>query len=362
MNRKGIGIIGCGAISNIYLTNLTKVFRNTTVVACADILPERSEEKAAKYGVKACSVDELLKNPDIEIVVNLTIPKAHYEVCDAALSHGKHVYVEKPLCLTREEGKKLIRKAEEKNLLIGSAPDTFLGAGIQTCRKLIDDGWIGEPVAATAFMLCHGHESWHPDPEFYYMQGGGPMFDMGPYYLTALINLIGPVKKVTGLTNITFPQRTITSEKKYGKVIDVEVPTHVAGLMEFSNGAIGTIITSFDVWASQLPRIEIYGSEGTLIVPDPNKFGGPVHIKRKDHKEFHQIPLTHPYEENSRGLGVADMVRALESNQPHRANGELAYHVLDIMHAFHDSANTGRHVNIESTCSKPEAMAGEIIY
>ncbi len=356
MYQKNIGIIGCGNISGIYFTNLIKTFRNTKVVACADIIAERAEQKAAEYGVKACTVDELLRNPEIEIIVNLTIPKAHYEICDAALSAGKHVHVEKPLCLNREDGKKLIKKAKEKNLLIGSAPDTFLGAGIQTCRKLIDDGWIGEPVAATAFMLCHGHESWHPDPEFYYQHGGGPMFDMGPYYLTALINLIGPVKKVTGLTNITFPQRTITSEKKYGKVIDVEIPTHIAGLMEFCNGAIGTIITSFDVWASQLPRIEIYGSQGTLIVPDPNNFGGPVMMKRKNHKEFNIIPLTHSYTEDSRGLGVADMARALESNSSNRASGELAYHVLDIMHAFHDSANTNRHVIIESTCSKPEAM------
>lgn len=356
MDRINIGIIGCGNISGIYFTNLTKTFRNTKVVACADIIPSRAEQKAAEYGVNACTVDELLNNPEIEIVVNLTIPKAHYEVCDAALSCGKHVYVEKPLCLNREDGKKLIQKAKDKKLLIGSAPDTFLGAGIQTCRKLIDDGWIGTPVAATAFMLCHGHESWHPDPEFYYQHGGGPMFDMGPYYLTALINLIGPVKKVTGLTNITFPQRTITSEKKYGKVIDVEVPTHVAGLLEFCNGAIGTIITSFDIWASQLPRIEIYGSQGTLIVPDPNIFGGPVMVKRENHEEFHQIPLTHPYAENSRGLGVADMAQALMANKTNRANGELAYHVLDIMHAFHDSANTGRHIILESTCSVPEAM------
>jgi predicted dehydrogenase len=358
MNVKNIGIIGCGNISGIYFKNLTKTFRNTRVIACADIIRERAEQKAAEYGVKACTVDELLKNPEIDIVVNLTIPKAHYEVCDAALSCGKHVYVEKPLCLTREDGKKLIRKAKEKNLLIGSAPDTFLGAGIQTCRKLIDDGWIGKPVAATAFMLCHGHESWHPDPEFYYEIGGGPMFDMGPYYLTALINLNGSVKKVTGLTNITFPQRTITSEKKYGKVINVEVPTHVAGLMEFCNGAVGTIITSFDVWDTQLPRIEIYGSLGTLIVPDPNTFGGPVFIKRENHTEFHQIPLTHPYAENSRGLGVADMAQALITDKNHRASGELAYHVLDIMHAFNDSANTGKHIILESTCSMPEALSG----
>lgn len=361
MKRRKIGIIGCGNISGIYFKNLINTFQNTEVVACADLVAERAEAKAEEFDVSACSVEELLQNPEIEIVVNLTTPQAHYEVCNDVLSAGKHVYVEKPLCLTREDGKKLLQKAKEKNLLIGSAPDTFLGAGIQTCRKLIDDGWIGEPVAATAFMTCHGHESWHPDPEFYYQVGGGPMFDMGPYYLTALVNLIGPVEKVSGFTNITFPTRTITSEKKYGKIVDVEVPTHIAGLLEFKNGAIGTIITSFDVWGAQLPRIEIYGSEGTISVPDPNTFGGPVHIMRKNHKEFSPIPLSHPYAENSRGLGVSDMVRALNTGKKNRANAELSYHVLDIMHGFHDSANTGRHILLESTCDKPEAMPDELL-
>ncbi|MBP7176095.1 MAG: Gfo/Idh/MocA family oxidoreductase [Thermoclostridium sp.] len=361
MTTKKIGIIGCGDISGIYLSNLTKVFRNTEVVACASRTYENAAAKAQEFGIMACSTDELLQNPGIDIVLNLTTANVHYSVSDAILSAGKHLYTEKPLAVTREEGKALLRKAREKKLMIGSAPDTVLGSGIQTCRKLIDDGWIGKPIAATAFMMSHGPESWHPNPEFFYQIGGGPMFDMGPYYLTALVNLIGPVKKVSAFTAMAFPQRMITTEVKYGKIIDVEVPTHVAGLLEFESGAVVTLVTSFDVWVTQVPRIEIYGTEGTLSVPDPNTFGGPVFLRRENHSAFNDIPLSHPYHENSRGVGVADMANALESNTINRVNGELAYHVLDIMNAFHDSANSGSHISLESTCRKPEPMTGTLL-
>lgn len=358
---RNIGVIGCGDISGIYLTNLTRRFRNTRVIACASRTPERTIKIAEAYGIMACTVEELLQNPEIEIVLNLTTPDAHYAISDAILSAGKHLYTEKPLAITRDEGKKLLAKAKEKNLLIGSAPDTILGAGLQTCRKLIDEGLIGEPVSAVAFMMNHGPEDWHPNPEFYYQIGGGPMFDMGPYYLSALVHLIGPVKKVSAFTRITFPQRTITSEVKYGKVIEVEVPTHVAGLLEFHNGAVGTLITSFDVWAAQVPRIEIYGTEGTLSVPDPNTFGGPVRVRLKNQSDFSDIPLSHPYEENSRGLGVADMVQALDANRTNRVSGQLAYHVLDIMHGFHDAAGSGRHVFLESFCERPAPMSATLL-
>jgi predicted dehydrogenase len=247
----------------------------------------------------------------------------------------------------------MLELAAAKGVRIGGAPDTFLGAGIQTCRKLIEDGWIGEPVAATAFLMGHGHESWHPDPEFYYHLGGGPMFDMGPYYLTALVNLVGPVKRVTGSARITFPERTITSQPKFGKKIEVEVPTHIAGVLDFANGAIGTIVTSFDVWGGQLPRIEIYGAEGTLSVPDPNTFGGPIYLRPARSQEWHEVPLAYGYAENSRGLGVADMAHALLSGRKHRANGDLTYHVLDIMHAIHDASRESRHIELESTCEQP---------
>lgn len=356
MRKIKIGIIGCGNISDIYLQNCTQLFDNIEVAGCADLVIEKAKQKADQYNICTYTVDDMLKDESIEIIVNLTTPQAHKDVCMAALEAGKHTYVEKPLALTRADGLALLNKAKEKGLKIGGAPDTFLGGGIQTCKKLIDDGQIGTPIAATAFMTCHGHESWHPDPEFYYKVGGGPMFDMGPYYLTALVALMGPIKQVTGSTRITFPTRTITSEPKNGNIIDVEVPTHVAGIMNFENGAVGTIITSFDIWGANLPRIEIYGTEGTLSVPDPNGFGGPVLIKKSTCNEFREVSLTYGYTENSRGLGIADMAKAIANGTDHRANGHLTYHVLDVMHAFHDASNQEKHITLKSTCSQPKPL------
>ncbi len=356
-----IGVVGCGNISPIYF-KAGKKFDILDIVACADLIPERAQARAAEFGVpKACSVDELLADPDIDMVLNITIPIAHAGVAIKALQAGKSVYNEKPLTITRQDGQKLLQMAREKGLLVGGAPDTFLGGGIQTCRKLIDDGWIGQPVAATAFMTCHGHESWHPDPEFYYKVGGGPMFDMGPYYLTALVNLMGPVRRVTGSARVTFAERTITSQPKYGTQIIVDVPTHVAGVLDFAGGAIATIVTSFDVWAANLPRIEIYGSEGSLSVPDPNTFGGPVLLRRSGAKEWSEVPLAFGYAENSRGLGLADMAYTLRAMQQgktrrHRANEALTYHVLDIMHAIHDASTGGQHVELSSTCERPALL------
>ncbi len=327
------------------------------ITAVADLIRARAEEQAELYQItRVLSTDEMLDDPSIDIILNLTTPDAHAEIAFQALNAGKSVYNEKPLAITREDGKKMLSLAKQKGLLVGGAPDTFLGGGLQTCRKLIDDGWIGSPVAATAFMLCHGHESWHPDPEFYYKEGGGPMFDMGPYYLTALISLMGPVKRVTGSTRVTFPTRTITSEPKYGQVISVDVPTHVAGILEFKSGAIATIITSFDVWDHQLPCIEIYGTAGSLGVPDPNTFGGPVKVRRPGVDNWAEMPLTHGYAENSRSLGLADMAYALRTGRPQRASGELCHHVLDIMHAIHEASDQGRHIELESTCPQPAPL------
>lgn len=352
-----IGVIGCGNISGIYLQTLTK-FDGFEVAAVSDLDLERAKAKANEYNIaKACSVEELLSDPEIEFVINLTIPKAHADVCLAALEAGKHVYVEKPLSIHLEDGKKLLETAEKNGLRVGCAPDTFLGGGLQTCRKLIDDGWIGEPIAATAFMISNGPEGWHPDPEFFYKKGGGPMFDMGPYYLTALVNLIGPIKRVAGSARISFPERTILSQPKYKQKIQVETPTHIAGIIDFENGAIGTMITTFDVFGgSQLPRIEVYGSEGTLIVPDPNTFGGPIYLRRSGEKNWTEIPLTHGFTENSRGLGAADMAYAIRNNRSHRANGKLAFHVLEAMHGFHISSDEGKHYEMTSTCERPAPL------
>ena len=350
-----VGIIGCGNISGIYLQAGDK-FPILDVVACADLDLERARAKAAEYDIKAYSVDEMLADPEIEIVINLTIPAAHTEVASAAVAAGKHPYSEKPLGLDRADGRALLDQAAAAGLRVGNAPDTFLGGGIQTCRKLIDDGWIGDPLGATAFMTAPGHERWHPDPEFFYKAGGGPMFDMGPYYLTALVSLLGPVRRVTGSTRASYAERTITSAPKFGQKIQVEIPTYVTGILDFAAGPIGTILTSFDTWAADLPRIEIYGTQGTLSVPDPNTFGGPVRVRRAGADAWSEIPLTHIYAENSRGLGVADMAHAIRSNRPHRANGELAFHVLDIMCAIHDSSDQGQHIDLESSCTRPAPL------
>lgn len=357
MKKVNIGIIGCGNISGIYFENL-RMFSAVHVTACADLDLDRAQARAEEFGIpKGCTVAELLADPQIELVVNLTIPAAHSQVCLEVLEAGKHVYVEKPLAVTREEGQAILAKAKEKGLLVGSAPDTFLGGGIQTCIKLIEDGWIGTPVAATAFMMSRGHEHWHPDPEFYYAKGGGPLFDMGPYYLTALIAMLGPIKRVAGMAKISNPERMITSKKKFGQVIPVETPTHVAGVLDFHSGVVGTMITSFDVFGdSHLPWIEIYGSQGTINVPDPNSFGGPVLLKRHDSPDWKEIPLSHGYTANSRGIGVLDMVYALNGSRINRVNGELGYHVLEAMHAFHDSSEQDRYYMMKSTCERPMPM------
>jgi predicted dehydrogenase len=362
MGKVKVGIVGCGNISGIYFENLTTMFANTEVYACADTIRERAEQAAEKYGIPhVWSTEELIDSGEIQIVINLTTPVGHFEVCRQALLAGKHVYVEKPLSLTLDNGKELVALAKEKGLFIGCAPDTFLGGGLQTCRKLIDDGFIGEPVAASAFMVCHGHESWHPDPEFYYQEGGGPMFDMGPYYLTALVSLMGPVTTVCGMTKTSFPERTITSSPKFGQTIEVKVPTHVAGTLQFASGAIATVITSFDIWDSSLPRIEIYGSRGTLIVPDPNTFGGPILLKPANGSAFMEIPLVHSYAANSRGIGVADMADCIETGNQPRANGDLANHVLEIMHAFHTSSDSKRYVELVTSCEQPEPLQPGLI-
>ncbi|MCL4835577.1 MAG: Gfo/Idh/MocA family oxidoreductase [Caldilineaceae bacterium] len=348
-----VGIIGCGNVNRAYQSAAPRLGA-IRYAACADIRREAAENLAAQHNIpRVLSVEEMLADPEIDIILNLTIPGAHYEIALAALEAGKHVYSEKPLSLTAMEGASLVDAGTRTGLRVGNAPDTFLGAGIQTSRKLIDDGAIGRPVAATAFMMSRGHEHWHPSPEFYYKAGGGPMFDMGPYYLTALIALLGPVARVTGSTQISRSQRTISSQPLHGTVIDVDVPTHVVGVLDFAIGAVGTIITSFDVQASVLPRIEIYGTEGTLSVPDPNTFGGPVRLRRAADDDWQEMPLTHGNAEQSRGLGVADLAQAVASGRPHRASGELALHVLEIMETIHTASDEGRHVALGSSCQRP---------
>jgi predicted dehydrogenase len=355
-----LGVVGCGNISEIYLKNLCAL-DGLEVAAVSDMDMERARARAEQFHIpRVLSVDELLREPGVELVLNLTIPKAHYEIAIAALEAGKSVYNEKPLAVQKEEARRILDLAREKGLRVGCAPDTFLGAALQTCRGLIDSGAIGVPVGASAFMISRGHEDWHPDPAFYYQSGGGPMFDMGPYYLTALVSLIGPVRRVTGSAQISFAERIVTSLPKFGSKILVEVPTNIATVADFVNGAVATMIMSFDIWKAGLPRMEIYGSEGTLRIPDPNGFGGVVQLWRHDAQEWRAMPLANEYTENCRGLGVADLARAIRDGCSHRANGDLAYHVLEIMHAAHDASREERHIELTSTCERPAPVqAGE---
>ena len=360
MKTVKIAMIGVGNISGIYLENITKVFKEIELIGVCDLKRERAEKAQADYGVPKIyeTMHDAFADPEVDIVLNLTRPYEHYEVSKAALLAGKHVYSEKPLGADLNEGKELLKIATEKGLLLGGAPDTFLGAGIQTCRRLIDDGYIGTPIGSAAYMICHGHESWHPDPEFYYKRGGGPMFDMGPYYLTAMINLMGGVERVVSASKASFPQRLITSEPLSGTVVDVDVNTYIAGTVQYESGAIGTIFTTFDVhWPGSKNRfIEIYGSEGTLFVPDPNCFGGPIELYCPEQGKVMEFPIMYGYEENSRALGLADMAKALQTGREARCAVQQTYHVLEIIEGFEASAKEGKWIDIESKYHRAPAM------
>ncbi len=349
-----VGLIGCGNISRQYVKGCRQ-FEILDVVACADVVPSQAETLAAEFELEACSVRALLNRPEVEIVINLTVPTAHAEVSLAAIAAGKHVQSEKPMAITRADGQKILVAAKAQGVLLGCAPDTFLGGGLQTCRKLIDDGWIGQPVGATAFMVYPGPETWHPNPGFFYEIGAGPMFDMGPYYLAALIHLLGPVERVAGASRISYSERVATGAARFGERIPVLVPTYVAGLLNFVSGPIATVVTTFDGWYANTPKIEIYGSQGTLHGPDPNHFSGPVRLRRAGAETWSEVPLTHS-DQMLRGVGVADLAYAVRSGRPQRTRGELAYHVLDIMHAIEESSQTGRHVELESRCEQPAPL------
>jgi predicted dehydrogenase len=365
-----IGIVGCGKISWIYLKNLTGTYgKRVKVNAVTDFIEERAVQVAKDYNLRYIKTTlELIQDPEVDIVLNITQPQVHHEVAMQTVINGKHVYNEKPLCVKRDEAAELLQTAKEKNVRVGGAPDTFLGPGIQTCRKIIDDGWIGRPVAVTAFMLNHGHEDWHPAPEFYYKMGGGPMYDMGPYYLTAMVSLLGPVARVSGSAQKGQAERLITSEPHNGIAIKVEVPTHIAGVLEFVSGAVGVIVTSFDVWAHSMPCIEIYGTEGSLQVPDPNYFRGEIKFRHSREKYWSEIPLILPAPDNPkdkedwhllnnlRGIGITDMAEAIDEGRPHRASAELTNHVLDVMHGIHDASASGKYYELKSSCQRPEPM------
>lgn len=340
-----VGMVGVGCISGIYLKNFAETFKNVRLVAVCDLIRERAEKAQEQYKIPKLydTMEELFADPEIDIVLNLTRPYQHFEVSRAALLAGKHVYSEKPLGADWEEGTALVKLAEERGLWIGGAPDTFMGAGIQSCRKLIDDGKIGDIIGGRCVMGSHGVESWHPDPDFYYQRGGGPLLDMGPYYITALINLLGGVKKVYGTSRTTFSERLITAEPHVGEIIKVNVPTHYECLMTFESGATISFLTSFDVYHTKQANIQLYGTKGNLYVPDPNCFGSEKGMKflNGETGAEEELPLTFDYGVNSRCLGLADLAAAIEQGRPPRTSYRQTYHVLEVMTGIMKSAETG---------------------
>ncbi|MET8824440.1 Gfo/Idh/MocA family oxidoreductase [Streptomyces sp. NPDC004610] len=351
-----VGIVGAGKISGAYLATLDKL-TSVRLTAVTDLDRDRARSLAAQAGggvAVAADVGELVARDDVDAVLNLTVPAAHAEVALAALAAGKHVYGEKPLAADRKEADAVLAAAREAGLRVGCAPDTVLGTATQTARRAVDDGLIGTPVSATAFMTSAGHEKWHPDPEFYYRPGGGPLLDMGPYYLSALVHLLGPVVKVTGAASRPRAERTIGSGPRAGHTFPVEVDTHITGVLEHADGALSTLIMSFDVRAARLPRIEVHGTAASLSVPDPNGFDGPVEIHRGD--GWQPLPVAAGYRGAGRGTGLADLAGALEAGRPHRASAELAAHVLDVMLTLLDAAGEGRALPVTSTCERPDLV------
>jgi predicted dehydrogenase len=372
MEAVRVGIIGVGNISGIYIECL-QAFAGVDLIACADIDQDRASGVAAEKSIpKALSVDELLRDYDVELVLNLTIPAAHGPVALQALENGKHVYNEKPLAVSLSDAQALVVSAAEKGLRVGCAPDTFLGSGQQTARRAIDDGLIGTPIGAQAAFLAHGPEDWHPNPDFFYQNGGGPMLDMGPYYVTALTNLLGPVTRVSGSARASQTTRKVSlkNERYYarpdraafagtGYEIPVETPTHYVGVLDFESGAIGDLCTSFDIWHHRndwAHPITIYGTEGTLLVPDPNNFGGEVKLKRHDDEDWRTLENVHTFNENSRGLGVMDMAFGIRTGAKHRASGELALHALEVMLGVRTASEESRYVTPTTQPERPAAL------
>ncbi|MGV8831465.1 MAG: Gfo/Idh/MocA family protein [Devosia sp.] len=362
--RLGIGFIGTGNISSAYLRAITghetmAGFPVLDIRGLADMRPEASAARAAEFGLKSMSIDAMLADPEIGLIVNLTIPRAHVEVGLKCLAAGKHVYSEKPLGITYAEGRTLLDAANKAGLRIGSAPDTFLGGSHQQARAVVDSGALGQLVGGTAFMQAPGHEAWHPDPAFYYDIGGGPVLDMGPYYITDLVNLLGPVARVSAMASRLRLTRPVLSEPKQGQIMDVKVDTHVTGSLGFANGAIVQLAMSFDVAGHKHVPLELYGTEASLIVPDPNFFGGELELKKRGRDEvWTPITVTQPYADgNYRSLGVADMAHAILEGRPHRANGDLALHVLEVMEAFETASRDGRTIAIKTPVERPAPLA-----
>jgi predicted dehydrogenase len=352
----GIGVIGCGTIASAYLKNLTTA-PGTRVVALADLDGARAQALAATFGVpNALSPEALLGRDDIDLVVDLTVPAAHYEVNRRALEAGKGVYAEKPLAATAAEARALVELAARVGLPLGGAPDTFLGAGLQTARAALDAGAIGRPFAAVAHMVSSGPERWHHAPDFFYQPGAGPLLDMGPYYVTAMVSLFGPVASVLADGSRAWNERTIGSGPRAGAQIPVTVDTHITLLLRFASGVQATLLTTFDVHASELPRIEVFGERGTLSLPDPNTFGGRVRLRTAGEEAWGDVPLVPGFTSNARGIGALDLAAAHRAGRAPRASGALAAHVLDVLEGGLTAVRTGARVAIDGRPERPAAL------
>ncbi|MFQ1702289.1 Gfo/Idh/MocA family protein [Loktanella agnita] len=365
MTQLGVGIIGCGNISTSYL-RLAPLFKSLSIKAVADINMDAAQARAAEFNVRAETPEDLLKAGDIDVVVNLTIPAVHYEVTRRILEAGKHAYSEKPLVLTLQEGEALRELAAAKNLRIGSAPDTFLGGAHQQARAAIDAGDIGRIIGGTCHVMSHGMEAWHPNPDFFFLPGAGPVLDIGPYYVTNLIQLIGPVKSVAALASATFPTRTIGNGAREGETVPVETPTNIHALLEFANGATVTLGASWDVWAHRHAPMELYGETGSLFVPDPNFFGGTVEVGGADKEITGLDTWDHPFgianqgeRANYRCAGLADMATAIAEDRAHRCNIDLAVHAVDVMTSILKAGEDRRFVATSTTCERPSALSPE---
>lgn len=360
--KLGIGVIGCGNISAAYM-RLAPLFGGIEMRACADMNPSAAETRATEYGLRAQSVDALLAADDIDIVVNLTIPDAHFAVSRQVLEAGKHVYSEKPFVLSVKEGAELGQIAADRGLRVGSAPDTFLGGAHQLARHLVDSGAVGKITSGTCFVQSPGMEMWHPNPDFFFKPGGGPVLDLGPYYISNLVQLLGPVKRVGAMSSMGSKTRTITSEPRHGETIEVETPTTIHALLEFQSGASITYCASWDVWEHGHSNMELYGQSGTLHVPDPNFFGGEVRMTARSEFVNGTPAWDHPFSRtndgtraNYRCAGLADMAQAIVADRPHRCSLEFSLHVVDVMTGILASGDTGQFIDMSTTCSRPEEL------
>jgi predicted dehydrogenase len=381
MGTFGVGVVGIGDISDVYIANLKRYPDVVEVVGCGARDLKKARAKSEQHGLRRAyaSPDELFADPDVDIVLNLTVPSAHAELNLAALRAGRHVYSEKPLAATFSDSHEIMALAKTSGLRVGCAPDTFLGGRLQACRALIDEGRLGDVVAASAFVVTHGHEWHHPNPAFFYQQGGGPLLDLGPYYVTALLALLGPVDVVAAMAGRGFPERTVQTEPRRGSTIAVEVDTHVTGSLRFASGALATIVASFDVWDSDLPRLELYGTLGTISISDPdpldgpNLFGGSVALRDASHARWLGMPRPRPladpieveialpftstsHADNSRGIGLVDMAYAIRDGRPARASGEMALHAIEVMEAMLRSAHEDRFVKMSTTFERPAPL------